>query len=140
MQYIITLNNIDEVAKEFVDNIGNAKIFAFYGEMGAGKTTFITAICRALGVVEPITSPTFAIVNEYEAEGNSIVYHFDCYRLETLQDALNIGIEEYFADGNICLIEWAENIESLLPRETVKVRIGVLENDDRILNVEPECK
>ncbi|MDO4726566.1 MAG: tRNA (adenosine(37)-N6)-threonylcarbamoyltransferase complex ATPase subunit type 1 TsaE [Porphyromonadaceae bacterium] len=140
MQYIITLNNIDEVAKEFVDNIGNAKIFAFYGEMGAGKTTFITAICRALGVVEPITSPTFAIVNEYEAEGNSIVYHFDCYRLETLQDALNIGIEEYFADGNICLIEWAENIESLLPRETVKVRIRVLENDDRILNVEPECK
>lgn len=140
MQYIITLNNIDEVAKEFVDNIGNAKIFAFYGEMGAGKTTFITAICRALGVVEPITSPTFAIVNEYEAEGNSIVYHFDCYRLETLQDALNVGIEEYFADGNICLIEWAENIESLLPRETVKVRIGVLENDDRILNVEPECK
>ena len=137
MQYIITLNNIDEVAKEFVDNIGNAKIFAFYGEMGAGKTTFITAICRALGVVEPITSPTFAIVNEYEAEGNSIVYHFDCYRLETLQDALNIGIEEYFADGNICLIEWAENIESLLPRETVKVRIRVLENDDRILNVEP---
>ncbi|KGN82142.1 ATP/GTP hydrolase [Porphyromonadaceae bacterium COT-184 OH4590] len=140
MQYIITLNNIDEVAKEFVDNIGNAKIFAFYGEMGAGKTTFITAICRALGVVEPITSPTFAIVNEYEAEGNSIVYHFDCYRLETLQDALNIGIEEYFADGNICLIEWAENIESLLPRETVKVRIRVLENDDRIVNVEPECK
>lgn len=137
MQYRITPNNIDEVAKEFVAHIGDAKIFAFYGEMGAGKTTFITAICRALGVVEPITSPTFAIVNEYEAEADGIIYHFDCYRLETVQDALNIGIEEYFADGNICLIEWAENIEPLLPKETVKVRIKVAENGVRIVNVEP---
>lgn len=136
MQYRITLNNIDEVAKEFVANMGNAKIFGFYGGMGAGKTTFITAICRALGVVEPITSPTFAIINEYEAESNSIVYHFDCYRLETVQDALNIGIEEYFADGNICLIEWAENIEPLLPKEAVKVRIKIAENDERVLNTE----
>ncbi len=137
MQYRMTPNNIDEVAKEFVAHIGNAKIFAFYGEMGAGKTTFITAICRALGVTEPITSPTFAIVNEYEAEADGIIYHFDCYRLETVQDALNIGIEEYFADGNICLIEWAENIEPLLPKETVKVRIKVAENGVRIVNVEP---
>lgn len=137
MQYRITPNNIDEVAKEFVAHIGDAKIFAFYGEMGAGKTTFITAICRALGVTEPITSPTFAIVNEYEAEADGIIYHFDCYRLETVQDALNIGIEEYFADGNICLIEWAENIEPLLPKETVKVRIKVAENGVRIVNVEP---
>lgn len=137
MQYRMTPNNIDEVAKEFVAHIGDAKIFAFYGEMGAGKTTFITAICRALGVTEPITSPTFAIVNEYEAEADGIIYHFDCYRLETVQDALNIGIEEYFADGNICLIEWAENIEPLLPKETVKVRIKVAENGVRIVNVEP---
>ncbi len=137
MQYRMTPNNIDEVAKEFVAHIGNAKIFAFYGEMGAGKTTFIAAICRALGVTEPITSPTFAIVNEYEAEADGIIYHFDCYRLETIQDALNIGIEEYFADGNICLIEWAENIEPLLPKETVKVRIKVAENGVRIVNVEP---
>ncbi len=137
MQYRMTPNNIDEVAKEFVAHIGDAKIFAFYGEMGAGKTTFITAICRALGVTEPITSPTFAIVNEYEAEADGIIYHFDCYRLETIQDALNIGIEEYFADGNICLIEWAENIEPLLPKETVKVRIKVAENGVRIVNVEP---
>ncbi len=130
MRYLINLNNIDDVAEEFVARTGEAKIFAFYGEMGAGKTTFITAICRALGVAEPVTSPTFAIVNEYQAD-NNVVYHFDCYRFETLQDALNIGIEEYFASGNICLIEWAENIDALLPEETVKVYVSVKDSGDR---------
>ena len=97
--YKLQLTNIECIARQFVEEQGDGRVFAFYGQMGAGKTTFIAAVCKALGIEEPVNSPTFAIVNEYVADNGETVYHFDCYRLNTLRDALNIGIEEYFASA-----------------------------------------
>jgi hydrolase, P-loop family len=135
--YKLQLTNIECIARQFVEEQGDGRVFAFYGQMGAGKTTFIAAVCKALGIEEPVNSPTFAIVNEYVADNGETVYHFDCYRLNTLRDALNIGIEEYFASGNICFIEWAENIEELLPADTVRVNIVVEDDGSREVSV---CK
>ena len=135
--YKLQLTNIECIARQFVEEQGDGRVFAFYGQMGAGKTTFIAAVCKALGIEEPVNSPTFAIVNEYVADNGETVYHFDCYRLNTLRDALNIGIEEYFASGNICFIEWAGNIEELLPADTVRVNIVVEDDGSREVSV---CK
>lgn len=135
--YKLQLTNIECIARQFVEEQSDGRVFAFYGQMGAGKTTFIAAVCKALGIEEPVNSPTFAIVNEYVADNGETVYHFDCYRLNTLRDALNIGIEEYFASGNICFIEWAENIEELLPVDTVRVNIVVEDDGSREVSV---CK
>ena len=108
----------------------SSRIFAFYGKMGAGKTTFITAVCRELGVTEPVTSPTFAIVNEYHVDSStgqlvnlSTVYHFDFYRIRRLEEAYDIGFEDYLDSGALCFIEWPELIEDLLPADTVRVTI-----------------
>ena len=133
----LQLTNIERIARQFVEEQNDGRVLAFYGQMGAGKTTFIAAVCKALGIEEPVNSPTFAIVNEYVADNGETVYHFDCYRLNTLRDALNIGIEEYFASGNICFIEWAENIEELLPVDTVRVNIVVEDDGSREVSV---CK
>jgi len=133
--YKLQLTNIERIARQFVEEQSDGRVFAFYGQMGAGKTTFIAAVCKALGIEEPVNSPTFAIVNEYVADNGETVYHFDCYRLNTLRDALNIGIEEYFASGNICFIEWAENIEELLPVDTVRVNIVVEDDGSREVSV-----
>lgn len=133
--YKLQLTNIECVARQFVEEQSDGRVFAFYGQMGAGKTTFIAAVCKALGIEEPVNSPTFAIVNEYVADNGETVYHFDCYRLNTLRDALNIGVEEYFASGNICFIEWAENIEELLPADTVRVNIVVEDDGSREVSV-----
>ena len=135
--YKLQLTNIERIARQFVEEQSDGRVFAFYGQMGAGKTTFIAAVCKALGIEEPVNSPTFAIVNEYVADNGETVYHFDCYRLNTLRDALNIGIEEYFASDNICFIEWAENIEELLPVDTVRVNIVVEDDGSREVSV---CK
>ena len=135
--YKLQLTNIECVARQFVEEQSDGRVFAFYGQMGAGKTTFIAAVCKVLGIEEPVNSPTFAIVNEYVADNGETVYHFDCYRLNTIRDALNIGIEEYFASGNICFIEWAENIEELLPVDTVRVNIVVEDDGSREVSV---CK
>lgn len=135
--YKLQLTNIECIARQFVEEQSDGRVFAFCGQMGAGKTTFIAAVCKALGIEEPVNSPTFAIVNEYVADNGETVYHFDCYRLNTLRDALNIGIEEYFASGNICFIEWAENIEELLPVDTVRVNIVVEDDGSREMSV---CK
>jgi hydrolase, P-loop family len=135
--YKLQLTDIECVARQFVEEQSDGRVFAFYGQMGAGKTTFIAAVCKALGIEEPVNSPTFAIVNEYVADNGETVYHFDCYRLNTLRDALNIGIEEYFASGNICFIEWADNIEELLPVDTVRVNIVVEDDGSREVSV---CK
>lgn len=134
-KYKLQLTNIERIARQFVEEQSDGRVFAFYGQMGAGKTTFIAAVCKALGIEEPVNSPTFAIVNEYVADNGETVYHFDCYRLNTLRDALNIGIEEYFASGNICFIEWAENIEELLPADTVRVNIVVEDDGSREVSV-----
>ena len=131
---IDNLENIKAAAQQFVDNMGNNRVFAFYGKMGAGKTTFIKAICECLGVDDVITSPTFAIVNEYSsAESGQVIYHFDFYRIKKLEEVYDMGYEEYFDSGNPCFIEWHELIESLLPEDAVKVNIEEQEDGSRVV-------
>ena len=122
-------------AQQFVGAMGERRVFAFYGKMGAGKTTFIKAICEALGVEDVVTSPTFAIVNEYKATRGAM-YHFDFYRIKNLREAYDIGCEEYFYSGCPCFIEWPELIEELLPEDTVKVSIEVQEDGSRIVSLD----
>ena len=123
---IRNLSELDSAARQFLKEIGNHSLVAFYAPMGAGKTTFTTAICKALGVREDaVSSPTFAIVNEYRAASEEPVYHFDFYRITKEAEALDIGLYEYLDSGSLCLMEWPENIESLLPEETLNVSISV---------------
>lgn len=126
-----SISDIEQAANQFIKSMGQNKIFAFYGEMGAGKTTFIKAICRLLGVSENITSPTFALINEYSTKNGAPIYHFDCYRLKNLAEAYDIGAEEYFYSNHICFIEWPEKIEELLPTKRVDVNISIKENQCR---------
>ena len=116
---------------------GDNTVFAFYGDMGAGKTTFINEICRALGVDSDDTaSPTFALINEYRSDTTAeLIYHFDFYRIEDLDEALELGIEDYFDSGSICLIEWPERITPVLPADTVSVRIRVNDDDSRTIEI-----
>lgn len=132
---ISSLNTIDITAQKFIENIGTNTIFAFNGKMGAGKTTFIKAICDMMGVKESVNSPTFSIVNEYETDDGRIIYHFDCYRINKIQEALDLGAEEYLYSGNLCFIEWAENIAPLLPDSYVNVNIEEIENEKRIISI-----
>ena len=122
---LANLNSIHDVARQFVEAIGNHTLVAFYGEMGAGKTTFIKAVCNELGVIDTVNSPTFSIVNDYATADGRHIYHFDFYRLKSPQEALDFGIEEYFASGSLCLMEWPEQIEPLLPDDTLQVTITV---------------
>ncbi len=117
------LSGIRQAAKEFIAHIGDRKIFAFYGKMGAGKTTFISAVCEELGVSDVINSPTFAIVNEYLSGSGNPIYHFDFYRIKNIGEALDIGYYDYIDSDNLCFMEWPELIESILPDDTVKVTI-----------------
>ena len=133
---IDSLDNIHAAAKEFLQNMGDGKVFAFYGKMGAGKTTFVKAICEELGVEDVITSPTFALVNEYTAGDGSPVYHFDFYRINDLREAFDFGYEEYFYSGDLCLVEWPEKIEQLLPDNTMTVRITVDSDTARTFEID----
>ena len=134
---IKSLAEIDRAAGEFLKEIGDNSLVAFYAPMGAGKTTFTTAVCKALGVEEDaISSPTFAIVNEYRARGGKPVFHFDFYRIERPEEALDIGLYDYLDSGCLCLMEWPENIEELLPEETLRVKISVLDDYSRVLEWE----
>ncbi|MDE6578217.1 MAG: tRNA (adenosine(37)-N6)-threonylcarbamoyltransferase complex ATPase subunit type 1 TsaE [Muribaculaceae bacterium] len=133
MEMTFTKNQLPEAAKAFVDRIGDRRVFAFYGEMGAGKTTLITEICRLLGVTDDSGSPTFAIVNEYLAANGEPIYHFDFYRIDSPREALDMGAEEYFYSGNICLMEWPERVADILPEDTVDVEIRVNPDDSRTL-------
>lgn len=130
------LNHIHEAARTFIDNIGNDTIFAFHGHMGAGKTTFIKAVCEELGVQDVINSPTFAIVNEYLAGNGNTIYHFDCYRINKIVEALDMGCQDYFDSGNLCLIEWPENIADILPEEAISVHIKVADDDTRCVEID----
>ena len=126
---INSINEINEAARQFIQSIGDHKVLAFYGKMGAGKTTFTKAICEELGVEDVITSPTFSIVNEYTTNTKLLtpnvqpIYHFDFYRIKKLDEFFDMGGEDYFYSGNICFIEWPELIEEVLPEEAVKVTI-----------------
>ena len=131
---IASLEDLDRAAKEFLKAIGDATLVAFYAPMGAGKTTFTTAVCKALGVQEDaISSPTFAIVNEYRGGAGQPIYQFDFYRIERPEEALDIGLYDYLDSGDLCLMEWPENIDALLPEETLKVFITVNPDGSRTL-------
>lgn len=132
---IDSLDKIHEAAREFILQMGNGTVFAFNGEMGAGKTTFIKAICEELGVEENITSPTFAIVNEYTSNKGLTIFHFDCYRLKNIREAFDIGAEEYFYSGKVCFIEWPEIIEEILPEHCVNISITVQPNGSRSVDI-----
>ena len=131
---IRSLDTIRETAREFVANMGQASVFAFYGKMGAGKTTFVKAICEELGVEDVITSPTFAIVNEYQStKTGGPIYHFDFYRIKKLDEVYDMGCEDYFYSGAPCFLEWPELIEEILPNDAVKVTITEQEDGTRIV-------
>ena len=115
--------DLDRAARVFLEKSAGSPIVAFYGQMGAGKTTFITALCRVLGVEDVVTSPTFTVVNEYRVGKGDPVYHFDFYRINRLSEAMDIGLFEYFDSGFPCFMEWPEMIQELLPEETLKVQI-----------------
>jgi tRNA threonylcarbamoyladenosine biosynthesis protein TsaE len=130
---ITDIDHIREAAREFIEHIGDRRVFAFYGKMGAGKTTFVKAICEELGVDDVITSPTFAIINEYSLPSNSI-YHFDFYRIKKLEEVYDMGYEDYFYSGALCFIEWPELIEDILPDDAVRVSIAEQEDGSRIVS------
>lgn len=131
---INSLAEIDDAAKKFIENMGDSKVFAFYGKMGAGKTTFIKAVCEQLGVDDVITSPTFAIVNEYQsATTGESIYHFDFYRIKKLDEVYDMGYEDYFYGGSLCFLEWPELIEELLPEDACKVAIEETEDGGRVV-------
>ena len=130
------LEHIGEAAHQFIETIGDHRVFAFYGSMGAGKTTFIKAICEQLGVDDVITSPTFAIVNEYTTPSNSPIYHFDFYRIKRLEEVYDMGYEDYFYSGALCFIEWPELIEELLPDDAVRVTITQQPDGSRLVSTQ----
>lgn len=133
---ITSLDNIRDAAKQFIEAMGDNTVFAFYGKMGAGKTTFIKAVCEELGVTDIINSPTFAIINEYRSdETGELIYHFDFYRINKVEEAFDFGYEDYFYSGALCFIEWPELIEELLPTDVIRVSIEEQEDGSRLLSV-----
>lgn len=128
---IESLDKIDEAALEFIRAMGDNTVFAFHGDMGAGKTTFIKAICENLGVSDTINSPTFAIVNEYRSDSGELIYHFDFYRINKIEEVFDFGYEDYFYSGSLCFIEWPEKVDTLLPKDTVNVYVKVQEDGSR---------
>lgn len=139
MTAILSIDHLDklpETANEFLQSMGDRTVFAFHGKMGAGKTTFIKAVCEALGVEDMINSPTFSIINEYRSETTAeLIYHFDFYRIKNIEEAYNIGCEDYFHSGALCFIEWPEKVEELLPSDTVHITIEETENGERKISV-----
>ena len=132
----IKVENIDhirEAAREFIQHIGDHRVFAFYGKMGAGKTTFVKAICEELGVDDVITSPTFAIVNEYTSGEGDSIFHFDFYRIKKIEEVYDMGYEDYFYSGSLCFIEWPELIEDILPDDAIRVNIAEQEDGSRLV-------
>ncbi|MHB0754895.1 tRNA (adenosine(37)-N6)-threonylcarbamoyltransferase complex ATPase subunit type 1 TsaE [Polaribacter sp. M15] len=134
MNATYSLENLSTIATDIISNVKNRTLL-FYGEMGVGKTTLIKAICKALNVQDNISSPTFSLVNEYQTTENEKVYHFDFYRINNEEEALDMGIEEYFYNNDWCLIEWPENIQNLLPLDAVEIHLSILENQKRNIKI-----
>lgn len=134
--YINNISEIQESAKDFLSHFPKPSVIAFFGEMGAGKTTFIKAICQELGVIDTVNSPTFAIINEYEVEQGKNLYHFDLYRMEKPEEVVDIGFEDYLYSGNWCFIEWPEIAESYFPENLVRVKIEEIENGRRKISIQ----
>jgi len=130
---ISSVNELAKAAENILDFAGEERVFLFFGEMGAGKTTLIKQLCQVLGVTDTASSPTFSIVNEYNA-ASGVVFHFDFYRLKHETEALDLGYEDYFYSGNYCFIEWPEKIPNLLPNKSVTVKISVNDNEERIIS------
>lgn len=136
---IHSTTDIAAAASQFIAHMGSSKVFAFYGKMGAGKTTFIKAVCEQLGVEDVITSPTFAIVNEYSApESGQTIYHFDFYRIKKLEEVYDMGYEDYFYSGSLCFLEWPELIEELLPDDVTRVTITEQPDGSRLIEFAPQ--
>jgi tRNA threonylcarbamoyladenosine biosynthesis protein TsaE len=131
MTVTYALDQLSDAARQLIQAAQNRSVWLFDGSMGAGKTTLIREICQQMGVSSPVQSPTFSIVNEYVTDGGEVIYHFDCYRLKTETEALDIGIEEYFDSGNYCFVEWPEKIASLLPDDCAHLKISPLPNGNR---------
>ena len=129
------LKNLPEAARDFLLRNRDRRIFAFYGDLGAGKTTFIKALCNELNVIDIVSSPSFSIINEYENETGMKIYHMDFYRLKNQEEAYEIGLEDYFATNDYCFIEWPERIDELLPNETTFVKIVPQQNNSRVLEI-----
>lgn len=125
---------LGQAAKKLIEQFPDHRVFAFYGKMGAGKTTFIQAVCSELGTPDNVTSPTFALINEYKTLAGDSIFHFDFYRIKDLEEAYDLGYEDYFYSGSYCLIEWPEKIETLLPQNYVEVKIEVQENGYRLIS------
>ena len=136
LEKINSVAELKNVAANLIRQFPNNRVFALYGKMGAGKTTFIQAICSVLGSSDNVTSPTFAIINEYKTLDNSSIFHFDFYRIEDLEEAYDLGYEDYIYGGNYCFIEWPEMIEPLLPEKIIKVKITVGDNETRTISAE----
>ena len=128
------ITGLADAAQEFIAQMGDNKIFAFYGSMGAGKTTFVKALCEAMGVTDTVNSPTFAIVNEYDTPSGRPIYHFDFYRIMRLGEVYDMGYEDYFYGRGLCFIEWPELIEELLPEDTVRVNIEEQPDGSRLVS------
>lgn len=129
------LADLDAAAKKVIEAIGNRKVVALYGQMGAGKTTLIKHICKALGVQDVVNSPSFSLVNEYQRSNGEPIYHFDFYRINKIEEAFDFGYEEYFFSNNLCLIEWPEVIEDLIPDDAVKLVIRVIDEGRREIQI-----
>ena len=133
MEVIFTLAQIQEAAGKLLKAAGNYKVFAFHGEMGAGKTTFIHALCQAIGVTDVVTSPTFSIVNQYKTSTEQTIYHIDLYRIKDENEAINAGIEDCLYSGDICFVEWPEKAEGIFPEDTLHITISSVNDNTRKL-------
>lgn len=132
----VPIEALNTVAKNLINQFPDHRIFAFYGKMGAGKTTFIQSICKTLESDDNVTSPTFALINEYKTSEQQSIFHFDFYRINNIEEAFDLGYEDYLYSGNYCLIEWPEMIEPLLPENIVKVKIEVVDDGTRNISAE----
>ena len=135
MELIFTLEEIHKAAQQLLSGVGIHKVFAFDGEMGAGKTTFIHALCKELEVIDTVSSPTFSIINQYKTKSGKTIYHMDLYRLKDEEEAVNAGIEDCLFSNNICLVEWPDKVPGIFPHDTLRITITILDSNRRKMQI-----